>query len=106
MQYEDWIHITHKDVTLMCDNDGVIDSMSCMAYGNIPTKVVLFSIIYYNDEWTLHNTSKPAYKYADGRVVFLLYGKMVEINELPCDDETKCMLTLKYTKIADSYMYH
>lgn len=69
-----------------------------------PQKTVtyLFSIIKHGGEMTLHNNSAPSISLHSHYHCFYQYGKPIIIEDLPCDDETKIMLLLKYQLINGS----
>ncbi len=63
-----------------------------------------FSTIKVGDLELLHNDDDFAVKNGKQHH-FYIYGYPVLINDLPCDEETKCLLLLKYTKVNNKLHY-
>lgn len=63
---------------------------------------------YRNREYILHHDSEPAYTLHRNGTYYYFFNEGVtcRIEDLPCDDETKCMLVLKYSRLNDhAYVY-
>ena len=92
---------SHQAAMLMYDIDGVEYYES--QFGLTSVKISVIKVA--GGVRLLHNTSDPAFYHASGTVVFFVYGWQVLIDDLPCDEETKCLLKLRYVRVEDSYHY-
>lgn len=100
LQHSEYIHCN-----LLSEDDGVKYYRT-----HLMSEIRDFSIIQINGNHVLHNISKPAYTYVNEnasstnnnwRYEFYVEGMPCRIEELPCDDETKCILALKYVHVVD-----
>ena len=91
------------------DNAGLLDvDEDGIEYYNAPfgQYECKFSTIKVGGNDVLHHPSQPAFYRHDGNVYFYVYGWASMIEDLPCYEETKCMLKLKYVQHSDgSYTY-
>jgi hypothetical protein len=62
---------------------------------------------YHNEQYVLHHESEPSLilHHPTIRYAFFVNGVTTQIEDLPCDNEVKLILKLKYSPINDAYVY-